>query len=141
MEGHPVFVYGTLREGECRFGIDSLVGVLHKGAELKNFDMLSIHGSFPGLVPGEGTVKGEVHVFKTFEELDRIEGFSEKDLERSFYLRQTVTVSTPDGEMEASTYVFNEDADVARERYSSIETGDWCDQQAPRSSAASRLSS
>jgi len=128
MEGHAVFVYGTLREGECRFGIDSLVGVLHKEAELKNFDMLSINGSFPGLVPGEGTVKGEVHVFKTFAELNRIEGFSEKDLKNSLYLRQTVTISTPEGEMEASTYVFNEDADTARERYRSVETGDWLDE-------------
>ncbi len=131
MEGHAVFVYGTLREGECRFGIDSLVGVLHKEAELKNFDMLSINGSFPGLVPGEGTIKGEIHVFKTFDELDRIEGFSEKNLENSLYLRQTVTVVTPEGEMEASTYVFNEDADTARESYSSVETGDWLDADSP----------
>ena len=138
MEGHAVFVYGTLREGECRFGIDSLVGVLHKEAKLKSFDMLSVNGSFPGLVPGEGTVKGEVHVFETFAELDRIEGFSEKDPGRSLYLRETVTVSTPAGEMEASTYVFNEDADTARERYSSIETGDWSDHLRPRPRAASR---
>lgn len=131
MEGHAVFVYGTLRKGECRFGIDSLVGVLHKEAELKNFDMLSINGSFPGLVPGEGTVRGEVHVFKTFRELDRIEGFSERDLKNSLYLRQTVTVVTREGEMEASTYVFNEDADTARERYRSVETGDWLDDASP----------
>ena len=140
MEGHAVFVYGTLRQGDCRFGLSSLVGVLHEEAELKGFDMLSIDGSFPGLVSGEGTVKGEVHVFKTFSELDRIEGFSEKNLERSFYLRQKVTVSTPEGEMEASTYVFNQDPDVARKRYSSVETGDWFDYQRPRPRAGSHSS-
>ncbi len=138
MDGHAVFVYGTLRQGDCRFGLQSLVGVLHEEAELKGFDMLSINGSFPGLVPGEGTVKGEVHVFKTFETLDRIEGFSERNLERSLYLRQKVTVSTPEGEMEASTYVFNQDPDVARKRYSSVETGDWFDYQRPRPRSASR---
>ena len=136
MEGHLVFVYGTLRQGESRFGIPSLIKVLHEEAELKGFDMLSIYGSFPGLVPGEGTIKGEVHVFKTFSELDRIEGFNEKDPGGSLYLRRTVTVSTPEGEMEASTYVFNEDADIARDRYSSIETGDWFDHQRPRPRAA-----
>ncbi|KKM71945.1 hypothetical protein LCGC14_1425490 [marine sediment metagenome] len=140
MEGHPVFVYGTLRQGSCRFGIPSLIKVLHAEAELKGFDMLSINGSFPGLVSGEGTVKGEIHVFKTFKELDRIEGFSKTDLEHSLYLRQTVTVSTPEGEMEASTYVFNQDPDAARKCYSSVETGDWLDHQRSGPPAASHLS-
>jgi gamma-glutamylcyclotransferase (GGCT)/AIG2-like uncharacterized protein YtfP len=140
MDGHAVFVYGTLRKGECRFGIKSLVGILHEEARLKGFDMLSIHGSFPGLVEGEGTVKGEIHVFETFAELDRIEGFSEKRLEQSLYLRKTVTVSTPKGDMEASTYVFNQDPDSARESYRSVETGDWLDVASsgrPRARAAS----
>ena len=132
MDGHRVFVYGTLRKGDCRFGIPSLVGVLHEEAELKGFDMLSINGSFPGLVSGEGTVKGEVHVFETFAELDRIEGFSEDRLGQSLYLRETVTVSTPEGNMEASTYVFNQDPDSARESYRSVESGDWFEYQAPR---------
>ena len=135
MEGHPVFVYGTLRKGGCRFGIPTLIGVQFEEVELKGFDLLSIDGSFPGLVEGKGTIRGEVHVFKDFSELDRIEGYN-KSLDDGLYLRKKVTVSTPEGEMEASTYVFNENPDTARARYRVIETGDWFDESTPRAHAA-----
>jgi gamma-glutamylcyclotransferase (GGCT)/AIG2-like uncharacterized protein YtfP len=132
MDGVPVFVYGTLRQADSRFGITSLVGVLHEEAELQGFDMLSIGGAFPGLVPGEGTVKGEVHVFEDFETLDHIEGFHPDDPENSLYRRETVRVSTSDGEMEAAAYVFNQDPDTARNRYRRIESGDWFTHRPPR---------
>ena len=135
MDGHPVFVYGTLRQGDSRFGIPSLVGVLHEEAELPGFDLLSINGAFPGLVAGEGTIKGEVHVFKTFAELDQIEGFVPGAPEHSLYLRETVTVVTSEGELEVSTYVFNEDPDTARIRYRCIESGNWFDESAPKTRA------
>jgi gamma-glutamylcyclotransferase (GGCT)/AIG2-like uncharacterized protein YtfP len=132
MDGHLVFVYGTLRQGDSRFGIPTLVGVLHAEAELNGFDMLSIQGHFPGLVPGDGTVKGEVHVFKNFKELDRIEGYDERAPEDALYRREKVTVTTPEGDLEASTYVFNEDPDAARSSYRRVETGDWFDLHPPK---------
>lgn len=134
MKGHPVFVYGTLRKGDCRFGLPTLINVQFEEAELRGFDLLSINGSFPGLVEGKGTVKGEIHVFKDFSELDQIEGYSEAR-DGGLYLRKKVTVSTPEGDMEASTYVFNQDPDAARARYRVIETGNWFDESAPRSRA------
>ena len=141
MDGHPVFVYGTLRQGECRFGILSLVGVLHEQAELKGFDLLSVYGgAFPGLVPGKGTVQGEIHVFKTLAELDRIEGFSQTSPEHSLYLRETVIVSTPEGKMEAITYVFNEDPNTARRSHRRIESGDWLHQNSASTAHPARLS-
>jgi gamma-glutamylcyclotransferase (GGCT)/AIG2-like uncharacterized protein YtfP len=136
MDGPLVFVYGTLRQGDCRFGIPTLVGVLCEEAELHGFDMLSIQGQFPGLVPGDGTVKGEVHVFKNFSELDRIEGYDEEAPEDALYRREKVIVSTPGGDVEASTYVFNEDPDVARSSYQRVETGDWFDLYPPCPRAA-----
>lgn len=132
MDGYPVFVYGTLRKGDCRFGIPTLIDVLHEEATLKGYDMLSINGSFPGLVEGGGEVKGEVHVFKDFSELDRIEGYSEASPSRSLYLREKVVVATPEGDMEAYTYVFNEDPETARSRYQRIASGNWFDESPPR---------
>ena len=125
-----VFVYGTLRSGDCRHGIASLIDVLHEEAYLKDFKMLNL-GGFPGITPGEGRVRGEVHEFKSFIELDRIEGCHDNSTD-SLYLREEVEVELPDGNtVRAWTYIFNR-----ADRLGDVEiiaNGDWLNPQAKES--------
>lgn len=126
MTGKLVFVYGTLREGGCRYGLDSLVELVHPKAYLKRFQLLHL-GAFPGIVPGPGCVRGEVHLYTTFDELDGIEGFHKADPGRSLFLREKVMVEIPYGkELQASTYVFNPDS---RGDSPVIESGDWFEER------------
>lgn len=129
MKGHMVFAYGTLRRGDCRYGLDSFVNMVHEEAYLEGFHLVHL-GGFPGLRPGKGRVRGEVHLYSTFDELDAIEGFHEESPEGSLFLRQKVLVEVPPlGEtLQASTYLFN--ADDAR-RYRVIESGDWFEEHPP----------
>lgn len=129
MEGKLVFVYGTLREGDCRYGLSSLVNLLSKDAYIEDFQLARL-GSFPGIVPGQGRVKGELHLYSTFKELDHIEGFCEDQPESSLFLRQEVTVFTgPRKErIRASTYVYNHDDS---RRLNVIESGDWFEECPP----------
>ena len=125
--GVPVFVYGTLRVGDCRHGIKALVQVLHPEAYLPGFQMLHL-GGFPGIVPGEGRVRGEIHIYDDFSSLDQIEGYRPADPASSLYLREEVQAEVPGeaGPVEVSTYIFNR-----RDRLGSgwtaevIESGDW----------------
>ncbi len=140
MNEHFVFVYGTLLRGQSRFGIASLIDVVHEEAELKGFDMLEVGGlgGFPALIPGEGTVKGEVHSFKTFDELDLIEGYRKESPEDSLYLREKVVVSVSGRKMGVSTYVLSKVGELARSSYRSIASGDWLEYR--RVNPASRSS-
>lgn len=127
-ESIPVFVYGTLRQGECRFGLDTLLSVLHDEAYLEGFDMLNFGGAWPGLISGAGRIRGEVHLFSTLDQLDGIEGFSESDPEGSLFTRQEVSVSGADGEqLQATVYIFNDASKTARAQHKHIESGDWLD--------------
>lgn len=125
MVGKLVFVYGTLRRGDCRFGIPSFVKLVHEKAFLEGFRLLNL-GSFPGIVPGKGRVQGEVHLYSTFDTLDLIEGFCEDDPESSLFKREKVIVEVPFGiELQASTYTFNDEKGDHRV----IENGDWFSEQ------------
>ncbi len=125
-----VFVYGTLRSGDCRHGIPSLIDVLHEEAYLKDFKMLNL-GGFPGITPGEGRVRGEVHEFTGFVELDRIEG-CHKNSENSLYLRKEVEVELPDGNtVRAWAYIFNGGDRLVDPEF--IANGDWLNPQSEES--------
>lgn len=122
MEGHLVFAYGTLRQGDCRYGLTSLIKLVHEEAYLKGFDLLNL-GPFPGVVHGTRVVRGEVHLYSTYDELDQIEGYREDKPEASMYIRKNVIVEGPTGqEVQAAVYVFNADPN---RRYHVIESGDW----------------
>ncbi len=126
MTGKLVFVYGTLRKGDCRYGLDTLVELIHPEAHLEGFQLLHL-GGFPGIVPGRGRVRGEVHLYTKFDELDRIEGFCEESPSRSLFLRKQVIIELPLGEeLQASTYVFNANP---REDSRVIESGDWFEER------------
>ena len=71
-----MFVYGTLRRGECRNSVMDAGQFVGKGL-LRGFAMLDL-GAFPGIVPstGDGVVVGEVYEVgdALVRRLDKIEG-------------------------------------------------------------------
>jgi len=65
-------------------------------------------GPYPGLVPGEGRVVGELYLVRDptlLSELDVFEGYDAGDLARSEYVRRAVRLIEP--EVEAWVYFFN----------------------------------
>ena len=98
-----VFVYGTLMQG--RSNHDYYLGgkEMIDDATLDGFDMYDI-GSFPGIVPGDGVVKGELYEVseKELASLDYLEG------EGSLYIRRCVPVTTRSGKtVLAQVYIYN----------------------------------
>jgi gamma-glutamylcyclotransferase (GGCT)/AIG2-like uncharacterized protein YtfP len=119
------FVYGTLKEGGFFASRFDPFRKSVEEAKIEGVDMLDL-GGFPGAVPGEGTILGEVHEYKNEEEVlrafDRIEGFSEKDPDGSLYLRKEVEVTLKNGEKTTATmYFFNRETDWHRK----VENGVW----------------
>jgi gamma-glutamylcyclotransferase (GGCT)/AIG2-like uncharacterized protein YtfP len=94
-------------------------------------------GSFPGIVPGEGRVLGEVYEIDDdiLSILDGIECYHYASPEASLYLRETVTVEDEGGERieEVFTYVYNS----RRARSRVIESGDWFEVRSGRTARAS----
>lgn len=124
MEGKLLFVYGTLRKGDCRFGIPSFIKNVYKKSYLKGFQLFNL-GAFPGIMIGHGRVKGEVQLYSDFKDLDRIEGFYEEQPDLSLFIRQKVLVEVPNGEIiQTSVYVFK---GIPNKKYRVIESGDWFD--------------
>ena len=142
-----VFVFGTLRKGDSRFGVLDGCKCLHEVAFVDGFEMLSL-GSFPGIVPGPGRIVGEIYEIDEtiLARLDAIEGYREDDPKHSLYIRQGVdafyedggSIPGPNGEGgKILTYVFN--IDRAQDRgYKVIESGDWFDECPPRVPSNSR---
>ncbi len=98
-----VFVYGTLRRGECRdlrsaFGGGRFVGDGWVAGQL--FDI----GDYPGLRldAGGSRVVGEIFEVspETLGRLDELEGFDPDRAEASEYLRVRVSVVDADGTVE-----------------------------------------
>lgn len=131
---HYVFVYGTLRKGDCRFNVLDGCECLHEEAFVDGFEMLNL-GGFPGIVPGNGRIVGEIYEVDegVLARLDAIEGYREDDPKHSLYIRQEVDAFYDDGGSipgptgcggTISTYVFNIDRNQNRD-YKVIESGDW----------------
>jgi len=119
-----VFVYGTLRSGDCRFEVESFVEVIASEAHIEGFDMLDF-GGFPGLIQGENRIRGEVHEYENLKILDRIEGYNERAPKTGLYNRCLVTAETPEGKIEDCwVYTFNKDEAHDYEE-DIIKCGDW----------------
>lgn len=89
--------------------------------------MYSIAGAFPGVIPGEGTVYGElwqphdwVDVDSVFDVLDTIEGADGTPF--ALYRREEREVEGPDGPVRAWIYIYN---GVRQGHYERVESGDW----------------
>lgn len=120
------FVYGTLKEGGHFAEQFDAFRLNAKAAEVTGFDLYNL-GWFPGVKPGAGKVLGELHEYceknLVREMMDRIEGYSEKNPERSLFRRQRVEVKTEDGQhVEANMYVFNRELSATAKK---IEDGIW----------------
>ena len=84
-------------------------------------------GRYPGLLEGDGEVKGEIYRLGTdaaaaLEALDEVEGFDPADPERSEYVRELRDVRPQEGAaMVAWVYLYNADASHAPV----VRDGDW----------------
>jgi gamma-glutamylcyclotransferase (GGCT)/AIG2-like uncharacterized protein YtfP len=99
---HRVFFYGTLMAGfdrRRRAGIDSRLTYVARGSITATlFDL----GIYPAAVPArDGVVWGEVYEMAdpdtVLRALDRIEGYSPDDPDRSLYTRGETEATLPDG--------------------------------------------
>ena len=95
-----IFVYGTLKPGECnyqRYCVDRVVQERLAIAEGQLFD-LSL--GYPAMTPGEGWVWGVVLSFgdpSIFEDLDRLEDYQpDRRPEQNECQRQKIQTYTPD---------------------------------------------
>lgn len=120
------FVYGTLKDGGHFASDFDEFREKTEVAELKGYDLFNL-GWFPGIIPGNGKVVGELHEYKNHDEvqekMDRIEGYNPNNEEDSLYLRKEASVTTESGEKtDATIYVFNKEPGIMSER---IEGGVW----------------
>lgn len=98
-----VFVYGTLLTGQTNHKAFLSEESSPVKATVTGYDMYDI-GHFPGIVRGNGKVKGEVYSVKLscLKALDRLEG------EGSLYIRKPVLATTENGEKKpVLVYVYN----------------------------------
>jgi gamma-glutamylcyclotransferase (GGCT)/AIG2-like uncharacterized protein YtfP len=123
-----LFAYGTLMTGFSRrplLGDAVLEGTGRIRGSLYHF------GDYPGVVlDGEGWVAGELYrvpdLAARLPALDRAEWCDPADEPASLYVRRTVAVQLPGGDVrEAWVYVYNERFGPARGRGPRIESGDW----------------
>lgn len=105
------FVYGTLKVGGYfSHGLNPFRKSSIR-ATIKGFNLYDL-GAFPGILPGDGEVFGELHEYDEYDKvlaiMDHIEGYN--GTEDSLYMREEVEVELEDGETEtALVYVFNQE--------------------------------
>jgi gamma-glutamylcyclotransferase (GGCT)/AIG2-like uncharacterized protein YtfP len=112
------FVYGTLKVGG--FFAEQLDHIRKsvRSASLTGFDLFGVTDGpgrdprFPAAVKGEGKIEGEIHEFtddtQALSIIDTIEGYDDRDLKNSYYLRKEVEVDLKTGGTEtAFIYLFN----------------------------------
>ena len=133
------FVYGTLRQGDCRGGVLEGYECISPDAKLYGYKMLHL-GAFPGIVPGdpEDVVIGELYEVDeaAVRTMDGIEGYRKDDPKGSLYVRTPVEVEVEDNLFfeDVYTYVFNQAGRRTHARV--IETGDWFNQGEDSESAS-----
>lgn len=133
-----VFVYGTLRKGDCRAGILDDYKCVAEEAYLQGFTMLDL-GAFPGIIPiniptDHSIIRGELYEIDKdcLQILDNIEGYFEDNPQDSLYLRQKVTVDVYTDESEDTyedvfTYVLNYSSKTRYGEAPIIKSGNWFD--------------
>ena len=138
-----VFVYGTLRKGDSRYGVLDDCKCIAEEAYLDGYVMLHL-GGFPGIISGDGRVLGEIYEIDStiLARLDSIEGYRDDDPGHSLYIRTSVDAFFDDGNSVPMnypgifTYVFNVGRGPVRE-FEVIESGDWFDARPPRGRTSS----
>lgn len=106
---YPVFVYGTLMQGQRANHM--LSGARFAGKVQLNDHAMYHLGRYPGIVPCPGeTVWGELY-YVNAEMLAKMDEYEE---EGSLYLRRRVQVLGEDGAYEAQAYLYNRDVTGCR---------------------------
>lgn len=112
----PAFVYGTLINGFGNYGYFLKGNTIdEQEATAEGFQLYDVaNGGFPGIIKGEGTVKGQLMYFSDYEfenvlkQLDRLEGYRPDSGNHSMYIREEVTVKNQLGEpVQAWMYLWN----------------------------------
>lgn len=109
MKKTNVFVYGTLLKGRSNHRLIADCELLGRGT-VTGFEMYDL-GYYPAIVPGEGSVLGEVYSVdnETLKKLDFFEGSGE------LYIRKTVRVSMEKDDADAEVYVYLTELERDRE--------------------------
>lgn len=120
----PLAVYGTLRTGGGAQAVLGIEGRLDDLGPCLIPGRLMDLGRYPGLLPGEGRVRGDLFSFPDDEALALIdwwEDYMAEDEPASLYLRRTVRLIEPAG-MEAVVYYWNGPHHVGLRE---VAGGDW----------------
>ncbi|ACY49855.1 Gamma-glutamylcyclotransferase family protein YtfP [Vibrio alginolyticus] len=110
---HLVFVYGTLRKGECNHHFLSSAQFLGQHETDAQFALYDL-GPYPALSVGQRSIQGEVYLIddETLSELDKLEDVPVE------YRRESIV--TPFGQ--AWIYLYQDTEQLTEE----IASGDWC---------------
>lgn len=93
-----LFVYGTLRPALARGEPARLIrGLRHCGAATVR-GLLYDLGGYPGLVPGEGLVRGDLLEITSPEQFAALDAYEECSGPRPLYRREVMPVVRADGE-------------------------------------------
>lgn len=124
-ETERVFVYGTLRRGECRDLRTNFGGGLYLGQGSITGRLYELD-DFPGvrLDPAGGRVVGEIFAVsaRTLAALDELEGVNAECPDEGEYRRVRVLVERDSGAQECWVYEIGERHVVGRQQ---IVSGDW----------------
>lgn len=119
------FVYGTLKVGGVFAERFNTYRLSSEKATLHDMSLYNL-GWFPGILPGTGSVIGEVHEYKdpdiVLRHMDRIEGYSGN--KNDLFTRECRTVITEAGkEIEAVVYIYN--SNINPKIMKIVENGVW----------------
>jgi gamma-glutamylcyclotransferase (GGCT)/AIG2-like uncharacterized protein YtfP len=119
-----IFVYGSLMRGfDLHHHVAGAAFVSPATGRGELYDI----GSYPGMVEGDGTVRGELYRFSdiavALEVLDEVEEYDPLDAAGSEYVRvvRAVRLDTDGSEVASWLYLYNRDV----KGLPTIESGDW----------------
>lgn len=120
------FVYGTLKPGERNHKVAEQGGKFTaEEGEIKGFDLFHFHPeNYPGILPGEGVVRGYVLTYEDMSVampfLDELEG---TEFDPPLYTRELVTVSPQNKQV--WVYIYGNRDRCFLPTAQRIESGDW----------------
>jgi gamma-glutamylcyclotransferase (GGCT)/AIG2-like uncharacterized protein YtfP len=125
-----VAVYGSLRNGLALVDTPDLARYLTEAGSCKIGGVLYDLGEYPALVPGHGTVIGElfrVEDTQVFRTLDEYEQYDPHGRDDSLYIRRCVRLKEPSTDV----WVYFYNGDVSDKEV--VPSGDWRRHQQERS--------
>lgn len=126
-----VFVYGTLKKGECRARVLEPHAVRWEPAALLGFNIFDL-GAFPCIAEGSGQVFGELvecnNPIEVIKRLDAIEGYHPgRPVDACLYVRRKVdAILLGSGRREqAFTYVWADQNRLLDRKPPQVMSGNW----------------